>query len=155
MKRFVKFIVVTIALFCFACTKSDEPLPKDSLELNDTFWRIENVEVVENETMANDGYNGEEYPYLYIQHDSHIMFVGLIWNNRYDYSYKSYEYNPSDKILTVGDIVYELLEFSEDRIEMRYSEKSQTGTISKTMTLIPWSDNDKTWEEWVEYIDSM
>lgn len=167
MKNYINYIlIITLLLFASACSKDDDSIhPVDSkMNLNDTFWQMKIQHIVEyaedgsvigEETYSADTVlEGEEWPYIYIQHDDTIMFVAILWSSHYIHSYESYKYDATARTMKVGKTVYELLEFSNNRIEIRNSEISGSNKITVTRVFEPWSDNDKSWNEWVEYMNS-
>ncbi len=169
MKRYIKCImVVVLTIFATSCQKDDDSLFVDSIaELNNTFWvcnRDHHIAIYDDNGVlirelpddSGDTFSGSNVSYVYLANDRFCTFYEMIGNpiQRFVYTDNSYVYNSYDRILKAGDKEYELLEMSNTRLKLRYKEARDSKTYVYTEVYEPWSGDNKTWAEWVEYMNS-
>ena len=164
-----KIVVILLSVFAFvACSKDDNVQFVDSMDdLNNTFWMCNrNIHIAvydEHRTFlyevpddSGDAVSGGLISYIYLTNDRFCTFYEMIGNplQRFVYSEDSYFYNPSAKILKAGEIEYTLIEFSKERLQLQYAEERDSKTYVYTKTYEPWLGNNKSWNEWVDYMNS-
>ena len=169
MKTHIRSIIVAIfALSVSSCSKNDDLQFVDSLtDMHNTFWicnRNTHIAVYdEHRTFlyevpddSGDAISGGLVSYIYLTNDRFCSFYEMIGNplQRFVYSEDLYVYNPSAKILKAGEMEYTLIEFSKERLQLQYAEKRDSKTYVYTKTYEPWLGNNKSWNEWVDYMNS-
>lgn len=160
------FLTIALSLVMMSCSKDDYVPFVDSLDdLNNTFWEIHTLrcttytaggELVEDFTHDTEYFYRADGPTPVDLYISNNTFHWFGWMGVGEYKYLIYpcEYNPNTHILK-ADYTYEVLELSRKNVILRTIGHNAKYTTVTTRHYVPKRDNDKTWEEWVEFIDSM
>jgi hypothetical protein len=162
MRKFLFFSValLTTTLLNTSCQKEGDTLFVDSIEqLNETFWTLNSLRTVvyaeDGSILQEDVYNKEDLHYLDGLIYRNVCISGNFFNvfNGRNYIAKPCVYDATTRIFKVGDLNYKLTEFSRSRLEMQFSWPDSQNTVY-TEVYEPMHDNDKSWAEWVEYMNS-
>ena len=167
-----KILVILLSVFAFvACSKDDNVPFVDSIaELHNTYWRsygfVHMAVYDDNGTLIKEipddsgtPYSGTIATYIYLANDKFCTFFERLGSAsaitpHFVYTEDSVVYNPTARILKAGETIYELLEFSNTQLKLRYKVEEDSKTYVYTKIYEPWSGPGMSWSEWVDYMEA-
>lgn len=157
-----KILVIILSVFAFvACSKDDNvPFVASMDDLNNTFWQNGSYHQVVYDpdgSVLKDYYRPADaqldggWLMYYISSNSFIS-VSFPSFGSCHISERACIYQPDARLLKINSLVYTVLEMSRSRLVLRYTEMMDSNTVITTKEYLPYK-SDKTWKEWLKYID--
>ena len=160
-----KLVVILLSVFAFvACSKDEGNYLADITTLHNTWWT---EYYMRTEEYGSDGAILNIFEAYHPEYSSSTIYIG---NNfigqkgsnsapgygmpdKWIYSERSYVYNSATKQLKIGDSVYDVLSLSSNRIELKLTYTDSANRKKASYYVWQSTSTDKTWDEWVEYMD--